>query len=471
MSIYPAPNNSNIFNEIDYDTNNNDDDINDEDLDNYVKKNEPFVVVKFTDNTQQYTAFRNQDKSQIETNKNTIDLHSLKLTDVSYNSNNGFTSITKINTDELQLGGLKQTQAYTNSDKTKIYENEGNIILHNNRITALETVDETDLSDLNLKTQNISLNTNSNLTIIDGDIDLTGNFVKMRNAHYHNELLNETVGEVGAINNANNIFHIAGSYGVNIRAWNNNIDLISDNEINITGDLNINGLNYNSKINSIETSITDNENNITSHSSTLSSHSSTLSNHSSSLASHNTRITSLENTISQSGFLLISLPLDINTLLGADVGPVFPNSSGVQYIRDHEINLGQILYNAGYTSLFYSNGIWRNWSKWIVNLQFRVAHKNSNVFTFKSGIRFREQDTNAEHSISYDYIDMGIDGNSDDNSHQSVYRFNSSEYCFDTNSNSILYGTHYFNLKVAYNILTSSNDGKNIRGLLTMRRL
>ena len=233
MSIYPAPNQSSIFNAIDYNTN---DDINDEccdesnsDLSNYVKKNEAITVptLNFFDNSIQSSAFTNSMAIQMETNTTNIEYEINKNQGVSFDTDN-YTQIDDLKTTNLKINGT-MTNAFTSTDKNKIYENEGNIILHNDRISALETVDhtdETDLTVLNNKTQNISTNTSNGLTEINGDINLTGDNIKMRNAIYHNEVLNQTVGQVGALNDTNSVFHILGNNGVYIQATTGNLSLI-----------------------------------------------------------------------------------------------------------------------------------------------------------------------------------------------------------------------------------------------------
>lgn len=155
MSIYPAPNSqNNIFNEIDYNNETNNDECcnnnDDTDLSNYVKKEEPIYIpyCKFFDNTEQYSAFTNSLKTQIDTNTTNIQ-------GVVFDNSDNYTKIDDLKTTNLKINNVL-TQPFQSIDKNKIYQNEGNIILHNDRISALEAVNHTD-DDSNYVEKNTAL--------------------------------------------------------------------------------------------------------------------------------------------------------------------------------------------------------------------------------------------------------------------------------------------------------------------------
>lgn len=171
MSIYPPPVNSNIFNEINFNdlddnsnsNNNNDDNIN---LDNYVKKTGDTITgklivpeIEYYDLSKQSTAFTNDIKNDVINSK-------LKLTNFEYNNN--YSVINKIKTTELKINNVL-TEPFQTVDKTKIYENEGNIINHNSRIIALENVNHID-DDSNYVEKNTELLNIPSITFNDGSV-------------------------------------------------------------------------------------------------------------------------------------------------------------------------------------------------------------------------------------------------------------------------------------------------------------
>jgi len=172
MSIYPTPTNTNIFNEKDFNNNdkneNNDNDI--IDLSNYVKKtgdtmNGKLLIpeLEFYDSSIQNTAFDNTIKQNI--NNNTTKLSGINFI-------NGYSEITKIKTNEIEINGIN-CDAFSNLDKLKIYENEGNILNHNNRITSNEINIATNASNIQTNITNIQTNTNKILTL-ENSIDDNG---------------------------------------------------------------------------------------------------------------------------------------------------------------------------------------------------------------------------------------------------------------------------------------------------------
>ena len=172
MSIYPTPTNTNIFNEKDFNNNdkneNNDNDI--IDLSNYVKKtgdtmNGKLLIpeLEFYDSSIQNTAFDNTIKQNI--NNNTTKLSGINFI-------NGYSEITKIKTNEIEINGIN-CDAFSNLDKLKIYENEGNILNHNNRITSNEINIATNALNIQTNITNIQTNTNKILTL-ENSIDDNG---------------------------------------------------------------------------------------------------------------------------------------------------------------------------------------------------------------------------------------------------------------------------------------------------------
>jgi hypothetical protein len=137
MSIYPAPTNTNVFNEKDFNNNDNNENNDNDfiDISNYVKKtgdtmNGKLIIpeLEFYDNSIQNTAFNNTIKQNI--NNNTTKLSGITFI-------NDYTEITKIKTNEIKINGINCV-AFSNLDQSKIYENEGYIIDHNDRLTSNE---------------------------------------------------------------------------------------------------------------------------------------------------------------------------------------------------------------------------------------------------------------------------------------------------------------------------------------------
>jgi len=168
MSIYPAPTNTNVFNEKDFNNNdnneNNDNDI--IDLSNYVKKtgdsmNGKLIIpeLEFYDSSIQNTAFNNTIKQNI--NNNTTKLSGINFI-------NGYTEITKIKTNEIEINGIN-CDAFSNLDKLKIYENEGNILNHNNRITSNEINIATNASNIATNESKLEVYSNTSTDIIFND--------------------------------------------------------------------------------------------------------------------------------------------------------------------------------------------------------------------------------------------------------------------------------------------------------------
>lgn len=522
MSIYPPPSNTNIFNEKDFNNindDNNDDDNNNNDLNNYIKKNGDTMIGKlelpeleFYDLTKQTTAFTNDIKNKLyDIETDTMD-NTIKLTNFDFNNN--YSVIDKIKTNELNINNII-SQPFQSIDKNKIYENEGNIILHNNRILALENDDYTteisdnsnaivgnttqitnniaqisdnstlignnsaSISTLNTKTQNISTDTETGLTKIDGDIDLIGNYVKMRNTIYNSEIFNDNIAEMGALNNADKVFYISAGYGINMRAWNNNIDIIAQNNIQLhANNLTINGSNYETRISNIENDITNNNTQITNNNNLITNHETTINNIENDLTNNNTQITSNSNSITNhetritniesqnSNHFYIQFPLTSDIILGPDDMQYQVNHNNLIQ-RSAEIDLGLLLYNSGYTSLFYYQGQWRNYSRYIINFQFKLNHKGSRIHWFKAGLRMRNAD-GVEHAATADYIDMG--DSMTDNNPVSNYstRFTTCDYLIGDNQ---FYGSHSLFLKVSYKITTSFNSGRGLNGVMNMRKI
>jgi hypothetical protein len=168
MSIYPAPTNTNVFNEKDFNNNdnneNNDNDI--IDLSNYVKKtgdsmNGKLIIpeLEFYDSSIQNTAFNNTIKQNI--NNNTTKLSGINFI-------NGYSEITKIKTNEIEINGIN-CDAFSNLDKLKIYENEGNILNHNNRITSNEINIATNASNIATNESKLEVYSNTSTDIIFND--------------------------------------------------------------------------------------------------------------------------------------------------------------------------------------------------------------------------------------------------------------------------------------------------------------
>ena len=170
MSQYPKPNTSDIFNPIDYTQNSPNTNTSTEEIDttNLVKRSGDTMtgiltvpVIKFTDNTQQTSAYDHtgMDQFKSDTSNNTY-----KLENVSHI--NDFTFISNLKVDDIQFMNAKQNQAFLDVDKTQIYINSGQI-----------SSQATDITDLQTITANLRLNTTS-LVLIDNTLSLKNSETK-----------------------------------------------------------------------------------------------------------------------------------------------------------------------------------------------------------------------------------------------------------------------------------------------------
>lgn len=186
MSEYPKPTSSNIFNPIDFNqtTNNQESDI---DTSNLVKRSGDNMigtltlpVLKFSDNTEQTTAYvgTNISQYQSDTSENTYKLEKTSRV-------NQYTFVDDLKVDDIQFMNGKQNQAFLDVDKTQIYTNQGKLDLisieSNNRFRL--TSDNKGLNKIELDARSLLLFYDNNLY---GEIGVTSFEETMTIKNYNN---------------------------------------------------------------------------------------------------------------------------------------------------------------------------------------------------------------------------------------------------------------------------------------------
>ena len=146
MSIYPAPNRTNIYNDVDYTSNVDENASSGEIDDRYVKKTGSTMsgmltvpILKFADNTTQHTSY---DSVLMDSTVSDVSSNTYKLSTVNYDDST--VSIPDLSCNVLNVNGI-QSQAFTSSDKFMISDNAGRVALlesdistNSGRISVLE---------------------------------------------------------------------------------------------------------------------------------------------------------------------------------------------------------------------------------------------------------------------------------------------------------------------------------------------
>ena len=146
MSIYPAPNRTNIYNDVDYTSNVEENASSGEIDDRYVKKTGSTMsgmltvpILKFADNTTQHTSY---DSVLMDSTVSDVSSNTYKLSTVNYDDST--VSIPDLSCNALNVNGI-QSQAFTSSDKFMISDNAGRVALlesdistNSGRISVLE---------------------------------------------------------------------------------------------------------------------------------------------------------------------------------------------------------------------------------------------------------------------------------------------------------------------------------------------
>ena len=147
MSIYPAPGNrTNIYNDVDYTSNVEENASSGEIDDRYVKKTGSTMsgmltvpILKFADNTTQHTGY---DSVLMDSTVSDVSSNTYKLSTVNYDDST--VSIPDLSCNVLNVNGI-QSQAFTSSDKFMISDNAGRVALlesdistNSGRISVLE---------------------------------------------------------------------------------------------------------------------------------------------------------------------------------------------------------------------------------------------------------------------------------------------------------------------------------------------
>ena len=185
MSLYPSFGTSNIFNPSDFNQDNNEDCedhdhtdlVNEDDLTNYLQKSGGTMSgqlvlpsVKFSgDNSIQTTAFTTSDKNKISNNETNINNNNQKLTNITYDSNTDFTTIPKLETNEIIIQGQSQTIAYTTQHLLDLIQTQNRSLTNQSNISTNSNLIITNSNSINNNSADI-LQNQDDIAVIAGDV-------------------------------------------------------------------------------------------------------------------------------------------------------------------------------------------------------------------------------------------------------------------------------------------------------------
>ena len=160
MSIYPAPNRTNIYNDVDYTSNVDENASSGEIDDRYVKKTGSTMsgmltvpILKFADNTTQHTSY---DSVLMDSTVSDVSSNTYKLSTVNYDDST--VSIPDLSCNVLNVNGI-QSQAFTSSDKFMISDNAGRVALLESDVSSLDSAVNINTTKVNQNEADIALNT------------------------------------------------------------------------------------------------------------------------------------------------------------------------------------------------------------------------------------------------------------------------------------------------------------------------
>ena len=518
MTSYEAPNSSNIFNPSDFDTDNDNENENENENNNNECENNNINHDNFVTKTGSIISdIENNiliNKNNIDINNNNIEVNNNKLTDITYDGT--FTIVDKIEINEIKMNGLKQISAFSSTDKNKIYENEGKILLNKNDINT----NKVNIQSNTDKLFNVTNNSSSSIFLVDGDVEARGQFVATdANIQFinslgvsANDITTNNISTSGiSINSENqnkaftdircqvtdaftnvsstalytdrqlNLLNSLGNYEGYIGAGDSGglrigIDGSSPLIINpdkghiqlycsVTtfGDNNGPGklILYNQGNNTGEIHI---NNEIQKRAYTEADYT-TLTG----LSDQTTAIETNENAIQTNANAISALDSRVTNLHNQGISNLFlinlthqdlsgygsnkfPNGQTISYT--HNLNIGYILYHTyGMTNHFYSSGVWRNNSTWEVSANIRFKGHTSYIYQLQTGFRnINIQDHSIESDTTSSLIDGGLSSSGTGTSFYNTFRYNTGTNYIKASSG----GSHLYG-NYTFNLCTEYN--------------
>ena len=310
MSIYPKYDSSNIFNNDDIKSPeelNNNNSNNDSDFDHslYINRHGDQMsgeleiqTLKFNDDSIQSKAFSDEDKTNINNNKD-------KLINISASTTE--TIIPYITTDRILLRDINGDQNLTSIDKIKIYENAGNIILNTNKLLNVTNDSTTFIVNSYLKCNKLLINNEiQNQCFTDSDHEKINHFNTTDPTFY-----------IYTNNNRNLLIHPGSGY---IHLYSDTIYIGNANgssKISMNGAIQNYAFTDNDR-NQIETNknnVSSNSNNILSNSNNIITNLNSINQNSNDIIDNSNRISNIETNIVLINELPISTDINNNFII------------------------------------------------------------------------------------------------------------------------------------------------------------
>jgi len=486
MTSYEAPNSSNIFNPSDFDTDNDNENENENENNNNECENNNINHDNFVTKTGSIISdIENNiliNKNNIDINNNNIEVNNNKLTDITYDGT--FTIVDKIEINEIKMNGLKQISAFSSTDKNKIYENEGNILLNKNDINTNKVNIQSNTDKINNNTTSINNNTNDivDIKVKTDTIDsVTSTMINTRRQlHFQNPSTGNTIGYIGSVGDALYIgcsdskpFVINPNRGYiqhycSVTTFGDNNGpgkLILNNLGTNTGEIHINNeIQKRAYTEADYTTLTG----LSDQTTAIETNENAIQTNANAISALDTRVTNLHNQ-GISNLFLINLTHQDLSGYGSNK---FPNGQTISYT--HNLNIGYILYHTyGMTNHFYSSGVWRNNSTWEVSANIRFKGHTSYIYQLQTGFRnINIQDHSIESDTTSSLIDGGLSSSGTGTSFYNTFRYNTgTNYIKASSGGSHLYGNYTFNLCTEYNIKTANSGDIQLKGQLMVRKL
>lgn len=460
MSFYPANQNSNVFNADDFKspeeisdttTNNNNNEVN---MDEYMKKTGS--VMSGTLQVPQIFISGANSLAYTTTEKNNLNNNTNKLQNVSKTATH--TEISDLKCDAIQFPLSIQNQAFTDADKTQILSNQGKLDGVSNSINDIITTNKT----INIK--------DSPLIDVVNTLGLNNKFDGALSFFRTGGVYRKWwVGTIGDTTNPNNTFNIC----VN----GNHSEPENVLELNHNGELTIKSLKINNETqtkafsNEIETQINDNKDDIEILYTQTNGNTSQINTINSQLPQidiNKTNIQNIQNSLNT--FEFYEIPLTIDELYAFShefqTQSYFePSTTSGVYV-----NIGQKLYDMGYTNDWYPNGSYRNYKSFEIKVQIELDHKRSRIIDFNSKLQVLDSATQL---IEHVYTSVNYyKGFQSHNGNLSVSEMiNTIDFTNIVRNHPSFYGNQCLYLHTRGKIKSSEIYPRNITALIQIRTL
>lgn len=474
MSFYPANEIGNVFNADDFissdeiieDQNGSTNDVN---LNEYVKKTGSIMsgtlqVPQLIINNANSLAYTTSEKAKLDDNTN-------KLQNITKTATH--TEISNLKCADIQFTNAKQNQAFTDADKTQIYNNQGSIITNASNITSNSGNITSNSANIVANSNSITANTNSitantnAITANTNDIatntnDIATNTQKLEpftnetDAVVMNKLLffddRGYIGTFGGglyIKNAqssNNIVLDSGSGDSYVTVWSQALKIGRSNG----GRIIMNGATQNHCFTDLHKSLVEGIQNGTTTNPIITQNQSDIVDLQNSVSSLTTNSNSIQ---------VYQFPLTMNDLLG-----VSSISNNQEINITHSFDLLEKLYSLGLHSDIknYPGYTWNTTKRFEINFQAKFKSHNSTIYKIQSGLR--NLSGIYEDATTSDLIDSGIFTNSN---MFETYRYNYNAIIDGANNN--LYNLIQCLLKTTLHINSASTGTIELTGHMTVK--